>query len=50
MDTIECDVLVVGGGINGAGIARDAVVRRVDEFHELGRFLIEQRVGALRIR
>ena len=27
MDTIECDVLVVGGGINGAGIARDAAGR-----------------------
>lgn len=27
MNTIECDVLVVGGGINGAGIARDAAGR-----------------------
>ncbi len=27
MDTIECDVLVVGGGVNGAGIARDAAGR-----------------------
>jgi glycerol-3-phosphate dehydrogenase len=27
MDTIDCDVLVVGGGINGAGIARDAAGR-----------------------
>ena len=27
MDTLECDVLVVGGGINGAGIARDAAGR-----------------------
>ncbi|MFP5393729.1 MAG: FAD-dependent oxidoreductase, partial [Gammaproteobacteria bacterium] len=26
-DRIECDVLVVGGGINGAGIARDAAGR-----------------------
>ncbi len=26
-DNIECDVLVVGGGINGAGIARDAAGR-----------------------
>jgi len=26
-DTIDCDVLVVGGGINGAGIARDAAGR-----------------------
>src|SRR3979411_1511451 len=25
--TIDCDVLVVGGGINGAGIARDAAGR-----------------------
>lgn len=25
--TVECDVLVVGGGINGAGIARDAAGR-----------------------
>ncbi len=25
--TLECDVLVVGGGINGAGIARDAAGR-----------------------
>lgn len=25
--TIECDVLVVGGGVNGAGIARDAAGR-----------------------
>ncbi|MES2319099.1 MAG: glycerol-3-phosphate dehydrogenase [Pseudomonadota bacterium] len=27
MDTLACDVLVVGGGINGAGIARDAAGR-----------------------
>ena len=27
VNTIECDVLVVGGGINGAGIARDAAGR-----------------------
>jgi glycerol-3-phosphate dehydrogenase len=27
MDRIDCDVLVVGGGINGAGIARDAAGR-----------------------
>ena len=27
MDRINCDVLVVGGGINGAGIARDAAGR-----------------------
>ncbi len=27
MNTIDCDVLVVGGGINGAGIARDAAGR-----------------------
>jgi len=27
LDRIECDVLVVGGGINGAGIARDAAGR-----------------------
>ena len=27
MNTLECDVLVVGGGINGAGIARDAAGR-----------------------
>ncbi len=27
MDTLQCDVLVVGGGINGAGIARDAAGR-----------------------
>lgn len=27
MNSIECDVLVVGGGINGAGIARDAAGR-----------------------
>jgi glycerol-3-phosphate dehydrogenase len=27
---IECDVLVVGGGINGAGIARDAAGRGLD--------------------
>jgi glycerol-3-phosphate dehydrogenase len=27
METIDCDVLVVGGGINGAGIARDAAGR-----------------------
>jgi glycerol-3-phosphate dehydrogenase len=27
MDTIDCDVLVVGGGVNGAGIARDAAGR-----------------------
>ncbi|RZI43586.1 glycerol-3-phosphate dehydrogenase [Herbaspirillum sp. HC18] len=27
MDNIECDLLVVGGGINGAGIARDAAGR-----------------------
>ena len=27
MDRCECDVLVVGGGINGAGIARDAAGR-----------------------
>jgi glycerol-3-phosphate dehydrogenase len=27
MENIECDVLVVGGGINGAGIARDAAGR-----------------------
>ncbi|MES2018926.1 MAG: glycerol-3-phosphate dehydrogenase [Pseudomonadota bacterium] len=27
MDTLDCDVLVVGGGINGAGIARDAAGR-----------------------
>jgi glycerol-3-phosphate dehydrogenase len=26
-DTIDCDLLVVGGGINGAGIARDAAGR-----------------------
>jgi glycerol-3-phosphate dehydrogenase len=26
-DTIDCDVLIVGGGINGAGIARDAAGR-----------------------
>lgn len=26
-DSIECDVLVVGGGVNGAGIARDAAGR-----------------------
>src|SRR3954464_15224860 len=25
--TIDCDVLIVGGGINGAGIARDAAGR-----------------------
>ena len=25
--TIDCDLLVVGGGINGAGIARDAAGR-----------------------
>jgi glycerol-3-phosphate dehydrogenase len=25
--TIECDVLVIGGGVNGAGIARDAAGR-----------------------
>ena len=25
--TIDCDVLVIGGGINGAGIARDAAGR-----------------------
>jgi glycerol-3-phosphate dehydrogenase len=27
LDRIDCDVLVVGGGINGAGIARDAAGR-----------------------
>ena len=27
MEPIECDVLVVGGGVNGAGIARDAAGR-----------------------
>ena len=27
MDSIDCDLLVVGGGINGAGIARDAAGR-----------------------
>lgn len=27
VNTIECDLLVVGGGINGAGIARDAAGR-----------------------
>jgi glycerol-3-phosphate dehydrogenase len=27
LDNIDCDVLVVGGGINGAGIARDAAGR-----------------------
>ena len=27
VERIECDVLVVGGGINGAGIARDAAGR-----------------------
>src|SRR3954466_16077096 len=26
-DNIDCDLLIVGGGINGAGIARDAVGR-----------------------
>ncbi|MGZ3253540.1 MAG: glycerol-3-phosphate dehydrogenase [Burkholderiaceae bacterium] len=26
-DSLECDILVVGGGINGAGIARDAAGR-----------------------
>jgi glycerol-3-phosphate dehydrogenase len=27
VDSIDCDVLVVGGGVNGAGIARDAAGR-----------------------
>ncbi len=27
MNTLECDVLVVGGGVNGVGIARDAAGR-----------------------
>ena len=27
IDTLVCDVLVVGGGINGVGIARDAAGR-----------------------
>jgi len=25
--TLDCDVLIIGGGINGAGIARDAAGR-----------------------
>ena len=39
------DRLVAGA----AGLARDAIIARIDEAHEFGRFAIEQRVRPLRI-